>query len=246
MTRCICFRRRYPNSNDRVDLFSFPIETEDHKLQFAQFMWDNHDKMKCFFKAQIDQAIHHEYDHYANVLTTTPMLSFRLMEDYFMDDELDESDNSMLFPFTQEGRLAFANWAIETEFENFVNDYSFVFFSNAYEVARAHSVVHGQVANNVSPEEASSSPTGTTSASRPRDLLLLVVSRRWRRAYRAVRLFSAASACPSVLRVRTPNHASDVPVAVPLGRTCDLLREGVPEDRVAGRDSKGRTGRSGP
>ncbi len=147
----LCFRRWYPGTEVQPDALCFPIETMDDKMKFAQFMYQHHDKMRCFFDAQINSFVQYKWSHYdneanENVFEGHPMLSFLPV------DVFDESgEHNTLFPFDLEGRMAFVNWAIETKFDDFVHPNTLVFLSSTYEVAQAESVAEGEVVDDPMP-----------------------------------------------------------------------------------------------
>ena len=127
--KCITFRRWYPGSGREVSSWTYPIETDAHKISLVDLMASEADRMtRDFVCERIEQTWISIKDGECYRLKRC----LQFFQCGLSEDE-DEFENSLTFPIdTDTEKIAFANWIIEHKLGDFRHMNTHVFISEMY------------------------------------------------------------------------------------------------------------------
>ena len=136
--KCITFRRWYPYTNREVSSWTYPIETDAHKISLADLMASEADRMtRDFVYERLEQT-------WASIRCGDGYQLKRCLQFFLAGYEgsEQEDDISMTFPITTDTeKIAFANWIIEHKLGDFCQMNTHVFISELYVPAVGEAVM---------------------------------------------------------------------------------------------------------
>ena len=125
---CITFRRWFPDTDQDIVTYTFPIDTDEQKVLLAEHFIDHGDIAKNFINGRMEKTVlafkrglDDMCGYYAAV---------QFFQSAFVEGSAEPENKSMTFPFNNNiEKIAFANWLIEKKLGDFRDENTHIFVS---------------------------------------------------------------------------------------------------------------------